>query len=138
MSSGSARFIVVVSLVIEHEGAVLLARRHPERDHAPGAWDVISGRVDAGEKPLDAAQREAWEETGLHLEIVAPIDTFRFLRGPDAEEAIGITFHCRAHDRTVRLSNEHTEFTWVTLEQARRYGLPKGLLRCIGVVLGHR
>ena len=134
----SAKFIVVVSLVIEHEGAVLLARRHPEKDHAPGAWEGISGRIEAGEKPLDAARREGFEETGLHLDVLAPIETFHFLRGPEREEAIGITFHCRAHDRKVRLSKEHTEFAWATLEQARTYALSRGLLRCIGIVLGHR
>jgi 8-oxo-dGTP diphosphatase len=134
----SAKFIVVVSLVIEHEGAVLLARRHPERDHAPGAWDAISGRLEAGESPHQAAQREGFEETGLHVDVLTPIDTFHFLRGPDREEAIGITFHCRAHDRKARLSIEHTESAWVTLEQARAYGLARGLLRCIGVVLEHR
>ena len=134
----SAKFIVVVSLVIEHEGAVLLARRHPDRDHAPGAWDAISGRLEAGESPHEAAQREGFEETGLHVDVLAPIDTFHFLRGPDREEAIGITFHCRAHDGKARLSMEHTEFAWVTLEQARAPGLARGLLRCIGVVLEHR
>jgi 8-oxo-dGTP diphosphatase len=135
---GSAKFIVVVSLVIEHEGAVLLARRHPERDHAPGAWDAISGRIEAGESPHQAALREGFEETGLHIDVLSPIDTFHFLRGPDRQEAIGITFHCRAHDRKARLSAEHTEFAWVTLEQARSYGLARGLLRCIGLVLEHR
>ena len=134
----SAKFIVVVSLVIEHEGAVLLARRSPEKDHAPGAWEAISGRVEAGEKPPDAAQREGFEETGLHIDVLAPVDTFHFLRGAEREEAIGITFHCRAHDRRVRLSKEHTEFAWATLEQARRYDLSRGLLRCIGQVLGRR
>ena len=134
----SAKFIVVVSLVIEHEGAVLLARRHPESEHAPGTWDVISGRVEAGESPHEAARREGYEETGLHLDVLAPIDTFHFLRGPDREEAVGITFHCRAHDRKAKLSKEHTEFAWVSAEQARANGLPKGLLRCIGTVLGHR
>ena len=134
----SARFIVVVSLVIEHDGAVLLARRHPGSEHAPGAWDVVSGRAEAGESPNEAARREGYEETGLHLEVLEPIDTFHFLRGPEREEAIGITFRCRAHDRKARLSKEHTEFAWVTVEQARSHGLPKGLLRCIGMVLGHR
>ena len=134
----SAKFIVVVSLVIEQEGAVLLARRHPGRDHAPGAWDAISGRVEAGESPHQAAQREGFEETGLHIDVLAPIDTFHFLRGTDREESIGITFHCRAHDRKARLSREHTEFSWVTLDQARGYGLPRGLLRCIGLVLANR
>ena len=134
----SAKFIVVVSLVIEHEGAVLLGRRHPESEHAPGAWDVISGRVEAGESPHEAALREGYEETGLHFDVLAPIDTFHFLRGPDRQEAVGITFHCRAHGRNAKLSREHTEFAWVSAEQARAKGLPKGLLRCIGTVLGHR
>jgi 8-oxo-dGTP diphosphatase len=134
----SAKFIGVVSLVIEQDGAVLLARRHPDRDHAPGAWDAISGRIEAGESPHQAALREGFEETGLHIDVLAPIDTFHFLRGTDREEAIGITFHCRAHDRKARLSGEHTEFAWVTIDQARAYGLPRGLLRCIGLVLGNR
>lgn len=134
----SAKFIVVVSLVIEQEGAVLLGRRDPRSEHAPGAWDVISGRVEAGESPHEAAQREGFEETGLHLDVLAPIDTFHFLRGAAREETIGITFHCRAHGRKAKLSKEHTEFAWVTADQARGYSLPKGLLRCIGTVLGHR
>ena len=126
----------VVSLVIERNGKVLLARRHPAKDHAPGAWETISGRVEAGETPAAAASREALEETSLAVEVLAPLDTFRFKRGPDGEEAIGITFHCRARDGQARLSEEHTEFSWVTLDEAKNYGLPEGLLRCIARVLG--
>ena len=126
----------VVSLVIERDGRVLLARRHPAKDHAPSAWETISGRVEAGEAPAAAASREALEETGLAVEVLAPIATFRFKRGPDGEEATGITFHCKARDGQARLSEEHTEFSWVTLEQARNYGLPEGLVRCIASVLG--
>ncbi len=38
------------------------------------------GAVDPGESPVDAAVREAWEETGLHVEITGIFGVFG---GPD-------------------------------------------------------
>jgi hypothetical protein len=48
---------------------------------------------------------------------------------------LGATFHCRARDGRERLSEEHDQFAWATLEQARTYGLPEGLIQCIEIVL---
>jgi ADP-ribose pyrophosphatase YjhB (NUDIX family) len=59
---------VAVALVIEREGHLLLIRRNqnPEK----GKWSVPAGFVDAGEDPARAAEREALEETGLHVRVV--------------------------------------------------------------------
>lgn len=125
----------VVSLVIERNGAVLLGRRSLAKDHAPGQWEAISGRVEAGEKPEEAARREALEETDLDVEIVRQLDTFTFRRARDDEDTLGITFHCRVKGGHLRLSPEHREFLWATLDEVRAYGLPDGLVRCITAVL---
>ena len=125
----------VVSLVIERNGVVLLARRSTTKDHAPGQWEAISGRVEANETLLEAARREAFEETGLVVEVLGQLDSFTFRRGADTQDTFGITFHCRAPEGPERLSEEHDQFAWVTLEQAQAYRLPAGLLRCIAVVL---
>lgn len=125
----------VVSLVIERDGAVLLGRRSLAKDHAPGQWETISGRVEPGETPQEAARREALEETGLKVEIVRQLDTFTFRRAQDNEDTLGITFHCRVKGGHVRLSPEHREFLWATLDGVRAYGLPEGLVRCITAVL---
>ena len=88
----SAKFIVAVAYIIVRDGSVLVLRRSPLKDHAPGEWETGSGRVEYGEAPEDAVRREVREETGLQVEIVAPVDTFHFYRGVDREETVGITF----------------------------------------------
>ena len=128
----------VVSLVIERDGAVLLGRRSSSKDHAPGKWETISGRVEENETLAEAAQREALEETGLVVEVLEQLDSFMFRRGADTVETHGVTFHCRVRSGSERLSEEHDRFTWATLEQAKGYELPEGLLQCIEAVLKRR
>ncbi len=125
----------VVSLLIERKGTVLLGRRSRKKDHAPGAWESISGRVEPGETPMEAARREVLEETGLVVDVLRQIDTFTFERGANREPTTGATFHCLVSEGRERLSDEHDEFTWVTLEQARTFDLPEGLVNCIAKVL---
>lgn len=125
----------VVSLLIERKGTVLLGRRNRNKDHAPGAWESISGRVEPGETLLEAARREAMEETGLVVDVLRQIDSFTFERGANREPTAGATIHCLVSEGRERLSDEHDEFAWVTLEQARTFDLPEGLVNCIAKVL---
>ena len=61
--------------VRDEQGRVLLAR------HAQvGAWVLPGGAVEPAETPADAAVREAWEETGLQVELTALVGVFA---GPD-------------------------------------------------------
>ncbi len=65
-----------VSVVIgDAAGRVLLAR-HAET----GRWVLPGGSVEPHEEPADAAVREAWEETGLH---VVPTRLAGVYGGPD-------------------------------------------------------
>ncbi len=43
----SARFIVAVAFLIERDGRLLMIRRGPDREHAPGEWECGSGREEA-------------------------------------------------------------------------------------------
>ena len=63
----SAKFVVAVAYVIEKDGSVLMLRRSPLKDHAPGEWETGSGRVEAGEAPEEAVHREVREEVGLEV-----------------------------------------------------------------------
>lgn len=114
---------------------MLLVRRSMASEHAPGEWESVSGRVETGECPREAARREALEETGLDVEVLDLLDTFHFYRGPGREEAIGLTFSCRVKGGQLRLSTEHIASVWVTKVETSEYALPQGLLRCINMVL---
>ncbi|MGI8550827.1 MAG: NUDIX domain-containing protein [Dehalococcoidia bacterium] len=58
---------VAVGVVAQRAGQILLT----QRNHEPkmGGWSFPSGFVDAGEDVHDAATREAWEETQIHVHI---------------------------------------------------------------------
>lgn len=52
-----------VGALIEKDGKILLVREAEGND--AGKWNVPEGWIDVGENPIDAAAREAKEETGF-------------------------------------------------------------------------
>lgn len=56
---------VGVGVLICRDGKVLLGKRLAA--HGKGTWSPPGGKMEFGEDPLDCAQREILEETGLHL-----------------------------------------------------------------------
>ncbi len=63
---------VAVAVFVEQDDKVLLVQRgnQPQR----GLWALPAGFVDAGENPLQAAERECLEETGLRVRVTGLID----------------------------------------------------------------
>ena len=59
-------------------GEVLIAKRASDADHLPDVWEFPGGKIEAGETPEAAATREAREETGLEVEIVAARETIEW------------------------------------------------------------
>jgi putative acetyltransferase len=109
-------FLVAASGIVVRDRTVLFLRRSQQVDHAPGEWDIVNGRLDSGETVLAALQRELVEETGLDVEILGPLDTWRALRGKEQREMIGVVHLCRWRAGEVRLSEEHDDFRWVPFE----------------------
>jgi 8-oxo-dGTP pyrophosphatase MutT (NUDIX family) len=87
-------------------------------------WDFPKGRVEPGEEPIDAAKREATEETGL--------TQFDFLFGdiyretlPYAGGKVARYYLAETPEEIVRLPishalgrPEHHEYRWVTFDEA--------------------
>ena len=63
-------FHIVVDILSKNsEGRFLITKRHPDKPYG-GMWEISGGSVLAGEKPLDGAARELFEETGLKAQLV--------------------------------------------------------------------
>ena len=67
----NARFVVgAVAIIEDADGRVLIAR-HTYRSRAP--WALPGGWVRRGEDPSGTIVREMLEETGLTVEVLAPV-----------------------------------------------------------------
>ena len=117
---------VAKSLIFNPEGKVLLLVRSNTDSHKPGRLDLPGGGVDLNEDFADAASREVYEESGIQI----PPSQYSLMHAgtnQDHEgESVNRLFFI-AHSRTsdVRLSNEHSSYEWLTLDEAiKRFDHP--------------
>lgn len=112
--------IPVVTSILRHEGKVLVLKRSESAPSFKGKWSGLSGIIEEGEAPMEAAIREIGEEAGL-----AP-DRIRFVK--DARplyvrreniiwEVCPMLFE--AFDEHVSLNSENTDHKWVLPEQVQ-------------------
>jgi 8-oxo-dGTP pyrophosphatase MutT (NUDIX family) len=99
---------------------LLLKRAMNERIH-PGMWQLITGTTTEGERGVRTAIREMQEETGLvpvHFWSVPVLTSFY-------DRYSGSLHHCPVFAAQVdagvgvRISEEHCEFAWLPLVEAR-------------------
>lgn len=118
---------VAVTVLVFREGRMLCMCRAAANDAAPGLWEGVSGRVEAGEDPLAAAYREVMEETGLRVRLVPrPIDTYAASRR--GEPMTVIVFRADHEGGEVVLSDEHDAYRWCVLPELSGLGVPPRLV----------
>jgi ADP-ribose pyrophosphatase YjhB (NUDIX family) len=57
-------------LILNTKGEVLLMKRGPKSKNEAGYWCKPGGSVEYGEKAVDAAKREVYEELGVRVRII--------------------------------------------------------------------
>lgn len=113
-----ALMYVAVMAIIQRDGRVLIARRHPDHYHGGGGkWEMPSGRLEAGESLEEGLIREVYEETGLSVRVLAPIATWCL---PE-RSLVGVTFVCDYLSGEVQLTSEHTEYAWIDINDFENY-----------------
>ncbi|HKP08461.1 MAG TPA: NUDIX domain-containing protein [Microbacterium sp.] len=107
--------LVGVTAVVVHDGRVLLGRRSDNGHLTP-----ITGIVDPGEEPADAAVRETLEEAGVvcrvdRLAWVHQIPRVRYENG-DQSDYLDLTFRCTwVSGEPYPADGEMTEVGWFDL-----------------------
>lgn len=105
------------------DGKLLLIRRSGEK-YANSKWDIPGGRIDTGSSLSENLAREVMEETGLTMtsepRIIGAQDIFPREIRPDAPDThvVRITY-VGTGEGEPRLSDEHTEYCWVTLAELK-------------------
>lgn len=109
---------VGMAAVIEKDDKYLILKRSEEKDFAPSTWETVTGRLDADESPIDGILREVEEETKLKVKVQYPLDVGFFYRGGKEFPMVFISFYCKYLEGEVSITWEHSEYKWITLEEA--------------------
>ena len=92
-------------------------------------WELPGGLLDEKETMLSGLKREIKEETGLTAIIGKPFHSTVFwhqskfgLHGKKYDARIvAIAYGCQAKASKVTLSEEHTDYAWVTVKELSKY-----------------
>ncbi|MCH8570047.1 (deoxy)nucleoside triphosphate pyrophosphohydrolase [Nesterenkonia sp. AY15] len=102
--------INVVGAVIVDSGKILCAQRGPEGS-LPDMWEFPGGKIEPGESPRGALQREIAEELECTVEVGEKVTTTTY------EYDFGVvtltTFFCELTSGTPRLT-EHADVIWLS------------------------
>lgn len=83
-----------------------------------GDWVLPKGKLDDGETPLDAAQREVLEETGHTASVQQYLGTLAYPLGEDRTKVVHF-WHMEADGAPPRkLMKDIAEVAWLPLDQA--------------------
>jgi 8-oxo-dGTP diphosphatase len=112
----------IVLAIIVHLGKVLIIRRKHKSEEVPDLlWAFPGGKVEPDESFEQAVHREASEETGLTIRVIAPI----FERIFPGTQINARYFHCQlseGFDQTVIPDkNEIAEWRWVPGPEALNF-----------------
>lgn len=100
-------------------GLEALLMRRAAGMRCTGAWEIVHGKIDAGEMPEAAALRELGEETGLPCERLYNITLGGFYLHKQGVLSLTVVFCALVapgHDPI--LGEEHDAFAWLPLADA--------------------
>ena len=97
----------------------VLVLRRAAGTRCTGAWEIVHGRIEAGERPVDAAVRELGEECGLTADRIYSITVNPFYMVQTDSVELAIVFAAIVEGQAEpRLSHEHDASEWLTPDQA--------------------
>ena len=90
-----------------------------------GHWDFPKGNVEKGESELETVKREVLEETGIDkIEIIdgfkERVGYYYRMKGNLIYKTVNY-YLARTDQKEVKLSYEHEDYAWVTVDEARKY-----------------
>ena len=111
---------------VEINGKLLLLKRGPTESEGK-TWGVPAGKIEGAETPDQGAVRELLEETGISISI-GDLQAFGklYIRKPHVAYVCHLFRIAMQKAPMVSLSDEHTDYKWVSLAEAHEMPLISG------------
>lgn len=112
--------LTIVLAVVENNGRFLILRRIDENPIWHHKWELPGGKIEPGETPQQAMQRELWEETGLSIndfELLG-VATHNWDLPDYTQQTFIIAYRTQSKtDEIILQSDENDDYQWVTHEE---------------------
>ncbi len=116
--------VEVAGCYCEHRDKILLLKRHPDKPQGL-TWGVPAGKLEKGENPKVAMQRELYEEVGFEIEAIDLENIGKlYISFPNLDFVYHMFRKVFDAEPTIHLGlDEHLEARWVTLSEAHELPL---------------
>ena len=130
--------IAVTCIILDtKEMKFLILKRSSKEVHGKGKWTVAGGTIDDSDwkeipskydfplwydVAIRALKREVLEETGLTILNPVYLCDCVFIHKTGVPEIV-LSFYATHFKGTVKLSKEHTEYAWITVDEMKNYNL---------------
>lgn len=98
-----------------------------------GFWGVPAGKIEPGEKPLQAAIRELFEETGIRIDSADDFHSLGalYVRKPELDYVYHLFCIHLDSIPEIELSAEHCSHRWVSQKEAKALPLMLGATQAL-------
>ncbi len=136
MTKVKSKYIEIHILKVVNGKLKFLLLKRSNNDRYPGIWQMVTGHIKKNEKAYGAAIRELKEETSLTPKSLYVVPIVNSLYLPEKDEINFVpVFVCEVEsDTEVKISNEHSEFKWVSFNQALKMVKWDGQKRALMII----
>jgi dihydroneopterin triphosphate diphosphatase len=99
----------------------LLLKRSAHQKY-PNIWQMVTGKINEGEKAYETVVREVGEETSLEIDKLFIVPNVNSFYNPDdnSTNLIPVFVTVVNEDEVVTISEEHQRYQWVNKKKAKR------------------
>lgn len=104
-------------------GIEFLLLKRSEKVIFPGLWQMVNGKIEKNEKAFETAVREIKEETGFVPLKLWTVPNMNFFYTPETDSVTVLPVFAALVENNieVNLSEEHTDFKWLSASAAKEY-----------------